>query len=164
MLCWIRQNSAFLFFSIVCKGEKIPCAVYKQTGLTFIAESLREGDNIKVGGGIRKASKIHPRILNVEFIEIKNLTINLSKSNPLCQTCSKKMKSKGKNQGFQCTKCGKTSKSKSSVVIPRKIKKQLYIPDMSAHRHLTRPPVRIGKVNKISRFIESGPWFSVYKN
>ncbi|NIM26442.1 MAG: DUF1743 domain-containing protein [Nitrososphaeria archaeon] len=158
------EKGGHVFFSIICKDEAIPCAVYKQTGLTSIAENLISGDSIIVGGGIRKASKIHPRVLNVEFIEIKNLHTNLSQSNPICKICNKKMKSKGQNQGFKCIKCGKKSKSKLSKVIPRKIKKQMYIPNMSAHRHLTRPLVRIGKVNKISKFTESGPWFSVYKN
>ena len=158
------EKGGHVFFSIICKGEKIPCAVYKQTGLNVIAENLIEGDKVIVGGGIRKASKIYPRILNIEFIKIIKLKKIFEKSNPFCKKCNKKMKSKGKNQGYQCVKCGKISKSKSFVAKPRKIKNQIYIPDMSAHRHLTRPSIRIGKVNKNTKFNESEPWFLVYKN
>ena len=74
------------------------------------------------------------------------------------------MKSQGQNQGFQCIKCGKKEKSKVNLEIPRKIKKQLYLPEISAHRHLTRPQIRLGRLNKKSQFEQSGPWFSVYKN
>ena len=50
------------------------------------------------------------------------------------------------------------------VEIKRKIKKQLYIPKISAHRHLTRPLQRIGITNKISKFDKSLSWFCVYGN
>jgi tRNA(Ile2)-agmatinylcytidine synthase len=74
------------------------------------------------------------------------------------------MKSKGQNQGYQCIKCRKTSKNKINLEIPRKIKKQLYLPEVSAHRHLSRPLTRLGKINKKSQFNESVLWFSVYEN
>ncbi|MFB5603235.1 MAG: DNA-binding protein, partial [Candidatus Nitrosomaritimum aestuariumsis] len=109
-------------------------------------------------------SKTHPRTLNLEFIEILNLEKNISQTNPLCVKCNKKMKSKGKNQGYKCVKCGKTAKKKTSLEIPRKIKKQQYIPDISAHRHLSRPITRIGKANKNSKFDNSSSWFSLYEN
>ncbi len=74
------------------------------------------------------------------------------------------MKSKGKTQGYQCTKCGEKSASKVTLEISRKIKKQLYIPNVSAHRHLSRPLQRIGRINKESKFDESTSWFCVYEN
>jgi len=160
----IREKGGHVFFSMDCNGEKINCAVYKKTGMSSIALGLIRGDKICVGGGMRKASKIHPRILNLEFIDIVNLKKNITKSNPFCKTCIKSMKSKGKNQGYQCVKCGKTSKNKTNLEIPRKIQKKLYIPDVSAHRHLSRPITRLGKVNKKSKFDESSLWFSVYEN
>ena len=96
--------------------------------------------------------------------EILDLEKNSIKSNPTCKKCNKKMKSQGQNQDFQCIKCGKIAKSKITLEIPRKVKKQLYLPEISAHRHLTRPPIRLGRLNKKSQFEQSGPWFSVYKN
>ena len=76
------------------------------------------------------------------------------------------MKSKGQNQGFQCIRCGKraTTSYKKTVEIPREIKKCLYIPKISAHRHLTRPLQRIGAVNKTTKFDKSLSWFFVYRN
>ena len=152
-----------VFFSIISDGYELRCAVYKPTGMSFVALSLIKGDKVCIGGGIRKASKNHPRILNLEFIDVINLEKNLIKSNPICKKCDKKMKSKGKNQGYQCTKCGKKLANKVILEIPRKIKKQLYIPSVSAHRHLSRPLQRIGRINKESKFDESTSWFCVYE-
>jgi tRNA(Ile2)-agmatinylcytidine synthase len=69
------------------------------------------------------------------------------------------MKSKGKNQDFECIKCGRKSKHKTSEEIPREIEKRLYVPIMSAHRHLTRPLQRIGRSNKKINFSDSEKWF-----
>ena len=87
---------------------------------------------------------------------------NISTSNPYCKKCRKKMKSKGRNQGFQCVRCGEKDSKKISNEISRKIKKQLYLPKISAHRHLTRPLQRIGTVNNVTDFDESLSWFCVY--
>ena len=151
-----------VFFKILSKNCEFWCAVYKPTGISSIASNLIEGDKICVGGGVRKASKKFPRIINLEFIDIIHLEKNLVKSNPICKKCNKKMKSKGQNQGFQCIRCGKKSSKKITVEISRKVKKQLYIPNMSAHRHLTRPLQRIGISNKTSKFDKSLSWFCVY--
>jgi len=152
-----------VFFSIISDGYELRCAVYKPTGISFVALSLIKGDKVCIGGGIRKASKNHPRILNLEFIDVISLEKNLIKSNPICKKCDKKMKSKGKNQGYQCIRCGKKLANKVILEIPRKIKKQLYIPSVSAHRHLSRPLQRIGRINKESKFDESASWFCVYE-
>ena len=158
------EKGGHVFFSINCNGDELRCAVYKPTGMSSIVLGLIKGDRICVGGGIRKASKTHPRILNLEFIDVLDLKKYIIKSNPICTNCNKTMKSKGQNQGYQCIKCRKTSKNKINLEIPRKIKKQLYLPEVSAHRHLSRPLTRLGKINKKSQFNESVLWFSVYEN
>ena len=153
-----------VFFKIISKNHEFWCAVYKPTGISSIALNLIKGDKICVGGGVRKASKKFPRIINLEFIDIINLEKNLSKTNPICKKCNKKMKSKGQNHGFQCILCVKKASKKITIQISIKIKKQLYIPEMSAHRHLTRPLQRIGISNKTSKFDKSLSWFCVYRN
>ncbi|WP_371504140.1 DUF1743 domain-containing protein [Nitrosopumilus adriaticus] len=153
-----------VFFKIISNNHEFWCAVYKETGITTIASNLIKGDKICVGGGVRKASKNFPRIINLEFIEIISLEKNISVSNPFCQKCNKKMKSKGKNQGFQCIRCGRKAMNKIRNIISRKIKKQLYIPKISAHRHLTRPLQRKDIINKSTKFDKSLSWFCVYRN
>ena len=151
-----------VFFKIISKNHEFWCAVYKPTGMTIVASNLLKGDEISVGGGVRKASKNFPRIINLEFIDIISLVKNTTLTNPECTKCHKKMKSKGANQGFQCIRCGKKALKKISTEISRNIKKQLYLPNISAHRHLSRPLQRIGTVNKSSKFDKSISWFCVY--
>ena len=156
------EQGGHVFFSIQVKGRKIRCGVYKPTKITKIAQRLITGDKIRIGGGIRKASKKHTRIFNVEFLDIIQLEKNISMINPTCKKCNKKMKSKGNRQGFECSKCGKKFFSKLNLETPRKIHAKLYLPVISAHRHLTRPSQRIKKRNKNTLFDASIPWFNVF--
>ena len=158
----IMMQGGHVFFSIIVKDKKIKCGIYKPTKITTIAQNLILNDKIRIGGGIRKASKNHERVVNVEFLDVIELAKDIQVSNPTCKNCDKKMKSKGSKQGFECSKCGNRSFSKSTSEIPRKIQCRLYLPVMSAHRHLTRPYQRIKKRNKQMTFDTSTPWFCVY--
>jgi len=158
----VTEQGGHVFFSIQVKDRKIRCAVYKPTKITKIAQNLIPGDKIHLGGGIRKASKKHGRVLNVEFLRVLQLAKNYLLVNPTCKKCNKKMKSKGSKQGFECIKCKNKSVSKSILEIPRKIQCKLYLPSVSAHRHLTRPHQRIKKRNKNIQFNASIPWMHVF--
>ena len=158
------QKGGHVKFSISKDGVEVTCFVYKPTGITKEAACLINGDNIRVGGGIRRSSIQHGRTLNVEFFEILKLKKKMIITNPLCVACNKKMKSKGVNQGFECIKCGKKANEKIRIEYPRKIKNQLYLPQSSAHRHLTRPRQRINITNKAVKFINSEKWFAKYEN
>ncbi|MDC0212082.1 tRNA(Ile)(2)-agmatinylcytidine synthase [Candidatus Nitrosopelagicus sp.] len=156
----IVTKGGHVFFSIIVNNIKINCAVYKPTRITDVAKELIVGDILKVGGGIRKATKTHPRILNLEFIQIIKLEKKSKLINPFCNDCQKHMKSKGKNQGFQCVRCKKTSKNKNRQFIPRSIKEQIYIPDVSAHRHLTKPVQRMKQKPKSEKFNPNSSWIT----
>ena len=158
----ITAKGGHVFFKMHSENYEFWCAVYKPTGITNIASNLKQGDTVRVGGGIRKASKNYPRVINLEFLEIIHLEKNLVARNPSCIKCNKKMKSKGQNQGFQCIKCKTKSANKVLVNIARKINKQMYIPKITAHRHLTRPTQRINKINRDSLFDDTA-WFCVYR-
>jgi tRNA(Ile2)-agmatinylcytidine synthase len=158
------ERGGHVLFSITTHGKEVLCAVYKPTKITSHAIQLIVGDKIKVGGGIRKASKNYQRILNVEFLEIIELEKDFRLENPFCNKCSKKMKSKGKNQGFQCIKCGEKASSRIIKEIPRKLKSTLYIPAVSAHRHLTRPLQRANRLNKEEKFNDTLPWYQEFRN
>jgi len=149
-------------FSISKSGTKANCAVYKPTGLAAVASNLIKGDLIRIGGGIRKASKNHDRTINIEFIDIIKLAKKVEMANPLCTKCNKRMKSKGRGQGYRCVRCGRTSQNKVEENIERKIKEQLYLPVPSAHRHLTRPLQRISRFNTKIEFDNSNKWFCTF--
>ncbi|WP_042684587.1 tRNA(Ile)(2)-agmatinylcytidine synthase [Candidatus Nitrosotenuis chungbukensis] len=156
------EKGGHVMFGIKKDGIEISCAVYKETGITKHATNLILGDKIRVGGGVRRASSKHNRVLNVEFFQVLRLEKKIILVNPTCTKCKKHMKSKGKGQGFECIKCGNKSPKKEIKQISRQIKKQIYIPQASAHRHLTRPQQRLETTNKELRFDEKAPWFSVY--
>ena len=157
------EKGGHVFFKILSDNQEFWCAVYKPTRISTIASNLIKGDKICVGGGVRKSSKTQPRVLNLEFIKILDLQKKFVESNPLCKNCDKKMKSKGKGQGFQCIRCRKKLSKKIFIENPRKIQKKFYLPELSAHRHLTRPAQRFGKINDI-KFDKSISWFHTYRN
>jgi tRNA(Ile2)-agmatinylcytidine synthase len=132
--------------------------------MTEYAKNLVAGDKVCVGGGIRKASRKHSRILNVEFFQVLGMEKKHILANPMCTKCKKHMKSKGRGQGFECVRCGKKSPKKETKQVFRQIRKQIYIPQMSAHRHLTRPQQRLGIANKESAFDDSATWFYTNQN
>lgn len=156
------EKGGHVKFSISKDDIEITCFVYKPTGITKEATCLIKGDLVRVGGGIRRSSVKHGRTLNVEFFEVLKLQKKIIMVNPLCVKCNKKMKSKGRNQGFECIRCGKKSLKKTILEVPRQIKNQLYIPQSSAHRHLTRPQQRINIINKTAKFSDSVKWFVNY--
>jgi len=148
-------------FSLNSDGVDVRCAVYKPTGLSSVAMDLIVGDKIRIGGGVRKSTRRHPRVVNTELIEVQKLSSKQIASNPPCRKCGKNMKSKGRSQGFSCVRCNTHAARKTTKRIPRDLRKGQYVPVVSAHRHLTRPVQRLGKSNKI-RFDGSVPWFASY--
>ena len=158
------EKGGHVNFSITKDGVEVSCYVYKPTGMAKYAMNLIKGDVVRVGGGIRKFSPKYGRTLNVEFFKVLKLGKNTLHANPLCTKCNKKMKSKGRNQGFECIKCGKKSTKKITLQVQRQIKTRLYLAQASAHRHLTRPYQRLGKTNKKTKFNDASTWFSEYRN
>jgi tRNA(Ile2)-agmatinylcytidine synthase len=156
------ERGGHVKFLISKNRSDLTCFVYKPTGITKEASQLTAGDVVRVGGGIRRSSAKYGRVLNVEFFEVLELQKKTILENPTCKKCNKKMKSKGQNQGFECIRCGNKATSKTIQTIPRKIKNQLYIPQPSAHRHLTRPQQRLNITNKKTKFVDSSEWVLNY--
>jgi tRNA(Ile2)-agmatinylcytidine synthase len=60
-----------VYFTLWRSPDPIPCAVYEPTGdLRRAARLLSEGDRIKAYGGVRRPSSAHPKVLNVERIDV----------------------------------------------------------------------------------------------
>ena len=147
-----------VFFTVLARQQKIKCVIYKESGITNNMMKLELDDKVQVGGGVRKATKNHSRVLNVEFVRVLHLVQKHRMVNPSCKRCNKKMKSKGKGQGFQCVKCKDRSQKRQKEPISRDICKSLYLPVLSSQRHLTRPLRRQGITNKTT-FDNSIQWF-----
>ncbi len=168
----IAERGGHVFFEVESGGRqqqqrqrRVRCAVYKPTRMTGVARRLVAGDEVRVGGGVRKASKGHQRVLNAEYIEVISLADDSYLANPPCLTCGKRMKSKGVGQGFECVRCeGSRSASKVKVGKKRAVKTGLYVPDAGAQRHLTRPVQRLERRNRAVAPDRGLEWRHVYDN
>ena len=150
-------------FIKIQNGKKIiNCAVYAPTiSLKNLARNLKAGDEIELGGGISTKSKKFGRILNVEYIKTIKLTDRSVKKNPLCKKCNKSMKSVGKDKGYRCIKCGSKSNKIRKIEIKSEIENKLYLPTLSAQRHLIKPADRYGKEQRSKKKLK-GNWFKIF--
>ena len=152
-----------VFIKIKNRKKIINCAVYAPTiSLKNLARNLKEGDEIELGGGISRKSKKFGRILNVEYIKIIKLTDRSIKKNPLCEKCNKSMKSIGKNKGYRCIKCGSKSNKIRKIERKSEIENKLYLPALSAQRHLIKPVDRYGKEQRNKKKLK-GNWFKIFE-
>jgi tRNA(Ile2)-agmatinylcytidine synthase len=136
-----------VIFSIKDNSAEVDCAAYEPTGdLNKIARELIVGDSVEVYGAVNKATASKPLTINSEKINILNLGSKVHTENPLCPNCGKHLKSMGKNQGFECDKCGGkfADLTKKEIVLPRTIKVALYVTSVRSQRHLTKPLRRYG--------------------
>jgi tRNA(Ile2)-agmatinylcytidine synthase len=143
---YIIEGGHVLFEVEDSHGHICPAALYEPTGLTTTASQLEVGDVIEIGYGVRKATSKHPKILNIEYLYILDLVQAYQILNPLCKLCGKRMKSEGKEKGFQCDRCRYKDATAKKILVPQKrnVKTGLYIPTPKAHRHLTKPIHRYG--------------------
>ncbi len=135
-------------FSLTDDLDEIDCAAYQPTGnFRDIVRQLRVGDRVRVYGGVRPASSKHGVTINLEKLEVLEVTEEIVYRNPKCPKCGATMKSAGKGKGFKCPKCGYRSLTlrKIPVKIPRTLKPGTYTPPPRAYRHLMKPPQRKGK-------------------
>lgn len=140
-------------------GISFPAAVYSPTGdLLRVAAFLMEGDKLRLYGGMRKPSKNHPMVLNVEKIQVLALKDKIY-SNPFCPKCLRRMKSEGTGKGFECRRCGLKRKRKTLIKIERKLVPGIYLPSPRAHRHLTKPYARYINVGVFQQHEAGGAWF-----
>ena len=124
------------------------CMIYEPGGdLRRIANFLRAGDVIRVSGGVRRASTRHPKVINVEKIEVVSIS-KKSGANPRCKDCGSSMKSEGRWMGYQCRKCGarisQTDARARAPTLKREIRVGTYLPSPRAQRHLTKQLIRYG--------------------
>jgi tRNA(Ile2)-agmatinylcytidine synthase len=137
-----------LIFQIHDTSGELDCAAYEPTK-TFrnIIRQLQLGDHVRVSGGVRPPSHHHPLTLNVEKLEILTLQPIIQYHNPSCKQCNKRLTSMGFQKGFRCKKCHirEPDAKKIAVSIPRTVSPGVYLPPLSAHRHLTKPFSRYGR-------------------
>jgi tRNA(Ile2)-agmatinylcytidine synthase len=140
------MEGGHVIFTVEQDGAQMPAAVYEPMGLANVAAKLEARDLIEIGVGVRKGTIRHPKILNVEYLSVLELAPVYDVQNPLCKVCGKRMKSEGRNKGYQCDRCKHRDADAKKIFVPRErsIKAGLYVPTPKAHRHLTKPLQRYG--------------------
>lgn len=136
-----RIKKGHTFFKLKDETGEINCAAYGPTGnFRDVVYELRVNDVVRAYGGISK----YKGTFNMEKIEILKLEKIYVKENPLCSECNLRMKSEGKNKGFQCRKCGKKlpEDSVKFTEIKRKIKEGFYEVRPMCRHHLSKPLCR----------------------
>ncbi len=126
-----------VFFSLKDDTGTIDCAAYEPTKeFRDIIRALHPGDIVEVYGAVRE----EPLCINLEKIHILHLEEILEKTeNPICSSCGKHMKSKGKNQGYHCINCGTKSNDATYKKLDRLVSLGFYEVPVCARRHLTKP-------------------------
>ena len=148
--CFVTKRPTIIrgghvFFEVSnSNNNKYQVAVYEPTGLGKLASKLIEGDHIDIGISVSKGNSNGSNVLNIEYLSILNIVDEVVNINPFCNKCRKRMKSEGKNKGFQCKICGDKSDSKVVVTNSRGLQSGTYLPRLKAHRHLTKPLHRFG--------------------
>jgi tRNA(Ile2)-agmatinylcytidine synthase len=95
---------------------------------------------------VRKPSVKHPRLINVEKIDVVSLQKQIAQSNPICRECGLRMKSMGRDKGLRCTKCKtRTAGGKISRMLERRLEIGTYLASPRSQRHLTKQLIRYGK-------------------
>jgi tRNA(Ile2)-agmatinylcytidine synthase len=140
------MEGGHVIFTVEQDGSEMPAAVYEPTGLANFAINLEAGDVIEIGVGVRKGTTKHPKILNIEYLSVLELAPAFDVLNPVCKMCGKRMKSEGRNKGYQCDRCKHRDANAKKIFVPKErgIKMGLYVPTPKAHRHLTKPLQRYG--------------------
>ena len=132
-----------VFFSLSDETGCIECAAYEPTkNFRVIIRKLLPGDIISVYGGVRDI----PLTINIEKIKVIKLIDVFEKiGNPICPRCGRRMKSKGRNQGYKCKVCGLETKKAPMKKKIRDIKPGFYEVPVCARRHLSKPLKRINR-------------------
>lgn len=134
-----------VIFNIYDGESKIDVASYEPSGdLRKVINTLLPGDLIKVSGGVRLDEEHAGRMtFNLEKLQIIK-PITKEKRSPICNLCNKRMKSEGKEKGYQCKKCGSKSMAPVFENLNRKFIEGIYLPPPRSMRHLTKPLQRYG--------------------
>jgi tRNA(Ile2)-agmatinylcytidine synthase len=166
------EEGGHVFFSIRDEQGEIRCACYEPTKrLRFEVLKLVPGDELEVGGGVRKATSKHSRVLNLEYFVPLSLKDRFISSNPRCTSCGASTRSEGRGKGYSCRKCKtRFPEAKKRIVRlePPLVENSVYLAPISAHRHLTKPLQRIkcfnGKVSHSSPLSDYETWIHEFSD
>ena len=137
-----RTIGGHVFFPIHTSQGRFTCAAYEPTGrLRDIIMQLVPGDQVAVYGGTPGRYGL---TVNLEKLEILSLVSCETNQNPPCPRCGKRLKSAGREKGFKCSRCSLVARDqkRTHILESRKLTPGVYLPELKAYRHLTKPLCR----------------------
>jgi len=143
-----RVRGGHVLLAVKDETGEIQCAAYEPTGgFRDEVAGLVVGDEVRVFGGVRRASRTQPRTINLEKLEVLRLASAGVSHAPLCSRCGRRMKSEGRGKGYGCPRCGLRDRAARKVFSAslRTIRLGLHLPPPRTHRHLTKPLSRYGR-------------------
>jgi len=163
------ERGGHIFFKLSNGEGEIECACYQPArNLRKNVLSLIPGDMIEIAGGVRKPTRKHSRVLNMEYLLPLKLATEVKFENPLCTKCFSRMASRGRGQGYECRRCGHIARDAVKIMLeqPRSgviEEGKMYLPPLGAQRHLTKPLQRYGLPMQVDRRIvpPTGKWIKL---
>lgn len=140
-----------IIFRIRDEIGEIDCAAYEPTRqFRNIVKKLAVGDKVRAYGGVKEKPEL-PLTINLEKLAVLELVPILKKVNPNCPKCGKKMKSEGKGKGYSCKRCKTRFPAGAArlVEVPREIKLGAFEVPPRARRHLAKPLIRVGPLERV---------------
>jgi tRNA(Ile2)-agmatinylcytidine synthase len=140
-----------VIFRIRDETGEIDCAAYEPTRqFRDVVRNLVVGDEIRAYGGVKEKPGL-PLTINLEKLAVLKLEQVLKKINPNCPRCGKKMKSEGKGKGYSCERCKMRLPAGAAklVEVPREIEVGAFEVPPRARRHLAKPLIRAGPLERV---------------
>lgn len=141
-----------VYIQVKNKEGVTACAAYEPSGsFQKTVLSLIPGDRVEIGGSVRRRTRRHSAIVNIEYLRITETADDIRLTNPVCRRCGKRMASQGRGQGFRCDSCGFEDRTAEKLKVEKRriIGRGLYIPPPRAQRHLTKPQQRYRLSGKV---------------
>ena len=128
-------------------GEIILAAYEPTHEFRKTIKKLIPGDRLRVMGSIRPKHRNYGLTMNLEGIEIIELTPLYTEHAPICPQCEKRLTSDGRDNGYKCKRCHKKYplKTKTLFLQNRNLDPVRYLVPPCAYRHLTKPLSRYGQ-------------------
>ena len=142
----VTIEGGHVFFKLRDETGIVDCAAYEPTGsFRDVVRKLRPGDEVTTYSGVSLHEDAFT--LNLEKLVVHIVSPEFKMVKPRCPECGGSTESMGRGQGLRCKKCGYRGADlvEKSVDVERTLAVGVYLPDKSAHRHLTKPYERYGR-------------------
>jgi len=127
-----------LFFTLQNGKGHMTCAAFEPTkNFREVVKRLMPDDHVEVYGAVRDGT------LNLEKMEVLDLAEHVHLETPTCPSCSRRMESAGKNQGYRCRRCKTRAEGLQRKTIARDLDTGFYEVPPCARRHLSKPLARM---------------------